>query len=466
MIKNKDNYFSWGSFSIALASVLGVFFLTYFSSQTLMNSYAQDLSLRVKMRGMSQIRLFSAIMAEKAQRLAAGKMDSTEREKVFQQIFEAYDAAYAQIDSVFGPEQQSDLRAKLESISTLVDNWQEGILDSKQIAELISEIQELTREAAGSESELWKKLAANYSFLTVWDEKQSLYFYIFAAIILGCFISTFVLIRQKALALHRLNLAQDELKKEKVRRIQLAKMTTLGEMAAGIAHEINNPLMIMMAATSKIKKRLHELNISDSEAEKSSEKIAEMSDRINKIVKGLLYFSRDGQKDPMQVTSIEKVIKDSLGLIEEKIRWHKIDLQIEVNESSGKIYCRPWEVSQILVNLINNAIDAMENKSEKKLLIRAEQKASKVLVQVKDSGGGVSPEIYEKIFQPFFTTKDVGKGVGLGLSIAKGIAEDHQATLSLKNSQEGAEFNLEFQSSYAETNLSRARAKSENVIVN
>lgn len=219
-----------------------------------------------------------------------------------------------------------------------------------------------------------------------------------------------------------------ELEEQKVISIQQAKMASLGEMAGGVAHEINNPLATISLVTHHIHDLLSEPEIDRVLIKTNLEKVRRTIDRIAKIVRGLRTFSRSANKDPMQHTQLQSIVRETISLCGEKMRNHGIELRVDEG-SEIFISCRATEISQVLLNLLNNSFDAVENLEEKWIDLRVKKTDGAVSVRVTDSGKGIPPEVMDKLMQPFFTTKEVGKGTGLGLSIAKGIAEGHGGRL-------------------------------------
>lgn len=212
--------------------------------------------------------------------------------------------------------------------------------------------------------------------------------------------------------------------------MQVAQMTTLGEMASGVAHEINNPLAIVQGKMRQIDRAIQNETIEVDKIRSDIKKIVATTDRIVKIVKGLRSFSRDSSKDPFERTSIALLVGEVLDLNTERFKNHDVDLRVRV-DSDIVIQCRGGQISQILMNLINNAHDAVAglDTTEKWVEIYVHKTERSVLIEVTDSGLGIDDGIVEKMMQPFYTTKGVGKGTGLGLSISKGIAEEHNGTL-------------------------------------
>lgn len=219
-----------------------------------------------------------------------------------------------------------------------------------------------------------------------------------------------------------------EKKKAEIQLVNSAKMASLGEMAGGIAHEINNPLTIIQAKASYIKKRIEQQNIDPEKLMLEIDKVYVMADRIAKIVRGLRTFSREGSADPMLPTKIAEIIDDAVGLCIEKFRFHGIHIEVS-GDTQDKILCRSSQISQVFLNLLSNAYDAVKDLEEKWVHLEVKKNQRYLFVTVTDSGTGISPALQEKLMQPFFTTKAVGLGTGLGLSISKGIIEDHKGHL-------------------------------------
>lgn len=166
-------------------------------------------------------------------------------------------------------------------------------------------------------------------------------------------------------------------------------------------------------------------------------------DRITKIVSGLRKFSRSHETAPYKLESPSDIISEILVFTEPKAKVNSVPIKINL-QSDSKIFCDVTEIEQVFVNLINNAIDAIRELPEKWIQINSFDEQDQLVIQVIDSGSGISPEIESKLFQPFFTTKIVGEGTGLGLSISKGILDQHKATLSLNRSFKNTCFEIRF----------------------
>jgi C4-dicarboxylate-specific signal transduction histidine kinase len=154
-------------------------------------------------------------------------------------------------------------------------------------------------------------------------------------------------------------------------------------------------------------------------------------------------FSRMNRTDERRAENVADLIEEVLALAGPKARKNRVSLEF-CNETKAQIWCNPVEMGQVLVNLINNAIDAVKDREEKWVRVHALDHQGHVFVRVIDSGQGISAAVEKKIFEPFFTTKDVGYGTGLGLSISRGIVVDHGASLVINRDLPNTCFEVSF----------------------
>jgi signal transduction histidine kinase len=219
------------------------------------------------------------------------------------------------------------------------------------------------------------------------------------------------------------------LQQERAKSIHQSKLASLGEMSAGVAHEINNPLTIISG-------NLAILNQFKENPEKFSQTVAKIDKactRIEKIVSGLKKFSRTSNGLVRKPESVKSMIEEVLVLTEAKSKRHSTPVLLSVEEGLC-IDCDAMEIQQVMINLINNAIDAVKELPEKWVKITCFVHNDQVLMNFIDSGTGLSQATEAKLFEPFFTTKPVGQGTGLGLSISKGILDQHQASIKVDRS--------------------------------
>ncbi|MBX9768591.1 MAG: PAS domain-containing protein [Bdellovibrionales bacterium] len=223
-----------------------------------------------------------------------------------------------------------------------------------------------------------------------------------------------------------------------------AKMAALGEIASNIAHEINNPLTVILGKAHQLARAFTEkLDWSDVKILANLKAIVDYSKRIDQIIKGLRNYGRDGSQDPFEEVNLRSLVDETLILCKGQMAKREIEMNISIPEEI-QVECRPVQISQILVNLLNNAMDAVSSspESERKIWMVGEMMEDQVSVLVRDSGAGVPPEIITKIMQPFFTTKGKGKGTGLGLSVSDQLAKSHSGALRLDPSISSSCFRL------------------------
>lgn len=216
--------------------------------------------------------------------------------------------------------------------------------------------------------------------------------------------------------------------------LQSSKMASLGQMASGVAHEINNPLAIIMGRATQIRRLVGGADFNPENVTQGVLKIEETVQRIAKIVRGLQAFSRNADGDKMQMVNISSLVSDTLALCQERFKNHEVVLQVDC-PTSEQVECRAAQIEQVLMNLLGNAFDAVEALPEKWVKLSVVARPTKIEISVMDSGQGIPRHIVDRLMEPFFTTKPVGKGTGLGLSISKGLVEQHQG-----------EFRYDFQS--------------------
>lgn len=220
----------------------------------------------------------------------------------------------------------------------------------------------------------------------------------------------------------------EEVEEQKRLSLQSTKMSSLGEMASGIAHEINNPLTVITGKAHHVKKAIINEEVDKDKAIDDLNKIINTVDRIAKIINGLRSFSRESSSEKFSEKNIYDLVQSAIEICHSKITDNEVKVSIMKN-SNIKIWAREIQLTQVLVNLISNAVDAVASEKEKWIKVEILDENEILRIKIVDSGHGISKEVIEKIMQPFFTTKEIGKGTGLGLSISKGIIEDHGGKL-------------------------------------
>ncbi|GEM_PF-2868916 len=245
-----------------------------------------------------------------------------------------------------------------------------------------------------------------------------------------------------------LKLAKDTIGNQQIQLIEASRMASLGQMAGGIAHEINNPLAVIKGHVEMIKREMKKNEWVSEKLSNSLAKIDSMSDRISRIINSLRRLSREGAKDPMQWWPLSTMLQEVFDLTEARIKHHGIELKFNADDFLDlKLNTRAVLVSQVLVNIINNAVDAIDEfpeGSEKWIEIKKLELADGFNIQVIDSGLGIPHDVVTQMMSPFFTTKPQGKGTGLGLSLAKKYMHDVEGDLMYYAQGVNTEFRLIF----------------------
>ncbi|MCX6128114.1 MAG: ATP-binding protein [Proteobacteria bacterium] len=211
--------------------------------------------------------------------------------------------------------------------------------------------------------------------------------------------------------------------------IHSARMSSLGELAGGIAHEINNPLAIIHGSTQIILKHLNQNPPDVAECFSTISSISRNTERIDKIVKGMRILCRKGEVDPMALEHVNRIIDTALDLASARCASADIELRVIRHPDNPVVSCRIVQLAQVLVNLLNNALDAVRDLESRWIELAVNYDATYVVITVTDSGQGIPKPIREKMLESFYTTKPVGKGTGLGLSISKNIVDEHSGQL-------------------------------------
>jgi nitrogen-specific signal transduction histidine kinase len=226
---------------------------------------------------------------------------------------------------------------------------------------------------------------------------------------------------------------QDVTAERKARKLleQTERLVTIGQMAAGVAHEINNPLNAIVGMAELLCEDLE-----DEGAKRMAEHIRDQALRIGRITKNLLTFARPRPQEFAPV-DINDVVREVVEMKSYQLRSNNIAVVLNLTEPLPKVLGDKLQLQQVLLNLINNAEDAMSEQGGGTLSITTEQTEGFVRLLVEDTGKGIPPELLPHIFDPFFTTKPVGKGTGLGLAIVYGIVTGHGGKIWAENKPEG-----------------------------
>ncbi len=354
------------------------------------------------------------------------------------------DSASSQIPNDLSIELTKNLNNRVQVLYDLIEGFKKSSPDRKSsIQELFFQSIDNTYSAIGTiESDYRQKISDNYSFLSRTLKEHSLQ---------GSFaiVGTMFLLIIWILQLYsqdrtdeKLRIAQLAVEEQRAKLVQSSRLSFLGEMAAGVAHEINNPLTVIDVSSSSIKKTLADPQGDRDKLRENIERIHQMSKRISRIIKGMKNFSRDVETEPKEMYSLDKIISESLVLCESRFKNENTPLTVEAVKDI-EVYCSPTQISQVIVNLLYNSFDAVQSLPEKWIRLEVVVEGDNIIVSVIDSGKDLKSDIRDKMFHPFFTTKEVGKGTGLGLSISRGLIEKHGGRLDIDTQSENTKIFFE-----------------------
>lgn len=233
---------------------------------------------------------------------------------------------------------------------------------------------------------------------------------------------------------HDLIKAHEELKSAQMKLIQTAKLESIGRLAAGLAHEVKNPLAVIQLGVDYLTTSAK--GTANRDTIETVQEMADAVQRADRVIKGLLNFSRSEQLAllPMDVNLI---IEESLLLVKHELTKNQIALKKDLAGSLPKISLDQNKIKQVLINVFMNAIQSMGSQGNLsvKTFLQPEG-GGKVVVKIEDTGAGIPEDKLDRLFEPFFTTKAIGTGTGLGLSVSRNIIEMHHGTISIGNRQE------------------------------
>lgn len=234
---------------------------------------------------------------------------------------------------------------------------------------------------------------------------------------------------------------QEMLSQHQTQLKRMERLSNLGEMAAGITHEIINPLSVIQAYSRLMERETKAgQGLEHQVAKKLSEVFSRASLKATKIITSMRRLSRDGQADPLALINLKSLIDETL--IFSQIRFNKAGVDLRVTDIDDITFsCRETQISQVISNLLNNACDAAAETTGKWVTLDTIKREPNFFeLSITDSGSGINSEVQKNIFQPFYTTKAVGKGTGLGLAISKQIIESHFGEIYVDSSSPNTKF--------------------------
>ncbi|RVU85991.1 sensor histidine kinase [Leucothrix sargassi] len=228
--------------------------------------------------------------------------------------------------------------------------------------------------------------------------------------------------------------AEAALRETQAGLVQATKLAALGKMSAGVSHELNQPLAAIRSYSDNAKAFIQRGNIDT--ASDNLQLITELTDRMGRIIKNLRTYARD-ESISMRPVRVSEVINDSFALLDERIQAESIKVINEISEPSPVVLAGDVRLQQVFVNLFNNAMDSMRHSDLKQLQIRTHGQGDWVHIDILDTGTGVPEALREHVFDPFYSTKPVGEGMGLGLSITYGIIDQFGGKILIADNPDG-----------------------------
>lgn len=236
--------------------------------------------------------------------------------------------------------------------------------------------------------------------------------------------------------------AQQTIMDQQERLVAASRLSAIGEMAAAITHEINNPLGVILGRAEMLKALLKNESLDRKELLRLTDAIEVTGQRIEKIIRSMKTMAHHQETEAPQRISVQALLDDSIDLCFHRFESHGISFQKPSIPDNLKVVCRSHQVVQVLVNLFNNSFDAIYQKPEKWVKVEIKELAEMVEISVTDSGSGIPPEVQNKMFNPFFSTKAVQYGTGLGLSISQSILQKNGGYLKYDSESSKTRFVL------------------------
>ena len=233
--------------------------------------------------------------------------------------------------------------------------------------------------------------------------------------------------------------SQDILINQTLKLVQASKASALGEMAGGLSHEVNNSLMVILGSLQQLERKINQDHGMKPDYEKKMERMVTAIHKIKSVVDGLRYYSQEVGPSPRQDVALWEIMERTMNYCHEMLKAHSIQLSMEL-VPEATIHCQPMQVTQAIFSILKNADEALvkiNDPSEKWVKIKYRKENGRIKIRISNGGAPIDSVVRDRIFHPFFTTKDVGEGTGLSLSIAQGIFRDHGGDLTL---DEGIDF--------------------------
>jgi signal transduction histidine kinase len=403
----------YGGLILILAIMYQNHFSAQISEQTLRDSVKQQETLRNI--------LWMNLMLQRAATLSLSRSntnDNTSNERALAIIDSIPNFLPTQDSGAFNRNSFVDKTKNVRNLLVASTSSVYPLSSSDVRTQLIDQVEKIGTELNASESTEWfALLEKNKVLINDFNVRQREVYLTYLLFIFYLGLLAWISARKEK--------AEVQLLETEAKLLEASKLSALGEMAGGVAHEVNNPLAIIHTRSSQLQELVQDVPLDQPEVIRIAKDIETTALRIAKIINGLRFLSRDGTLDPFQPAEINAIIEDTLSLCAEKFKNHGIKVSVRLLTEPVFIECRATQIAQVLLNLMNNSYDAIALLPDRWIEIALKNNENEIELSVTDSGLGIPRDIQSKLFQPFFTTKDVGKGTGLGLSISKGIISTH-----------------------------------------
>jgi signal transduction histidine kinase len=305
--------------------------------------------------------------------------------------------------------------------------------DIKIKDEIITSLIDLNQQFGFAESEFWKTRAYDFDKIR---QRNELIITIYWVVVVSIVISLALIIY---FSIERTKL-EEELEIQRIQTVSNSRLAALGQFSASVAHEINNPLTVILWRLKSLKKKFN-IDQTDQKLKKEIESIEINSLRIDKIIKGIKTLSKNTESDKYEKISVKEIGEQLEDILAPKVELLELEYSFESSCPDAEILVKEVQLIQVLVNLINNSVDAIESLTHKWIHINSYVEKSQVVFTITDSGDGIPKKIRSQLFELFFTTKSKdNKGTGIGLAMAAQIIKDHNGSLVYNPKSQNTQF--------------------------
>jgi len=309
-----------------------------------------------------------------------------------------------------------------------------------------------------SESEFWKKRAYDFEEIRLQNKIiEKIYWSLLTFFFLGLLILIYYSLEKRKLEV--------ALNQQRIQNISSSRLAALGQFSAGVAHEINNPLTVILWRLKSIQKKYMNQD-QFSEISKDIDSIEVNSKRIDKIIKGIKTLTKNAEKDSFEKVTVRSIKEQLEDILVPKVDLGNFKYEFISDSLESEVSMREVQIIQVLINLINNSIDAIEDLEDRWIKIESFTKDNSLIYTVTDSGNGIPKKDQAQLFKLFFTTKSVNKkGTGIGLTLSAQIIKDHQGSLSYNSSSLNTQFVIKLPLHFKSTKKSSASPIEETIII-